>query len=183
MFTKSEEDHIIHAKNDIRDYVKSYKERYYPNMPWVSIFLSGGAITSILRNEKINDFDFYFKTELSKKIGTETLVLMYNDRIKEYDPKYAAGTNQSGKLMTNNAVTMFDGAQFITCRYGQPAEIKLSFDFIHCCPHYDIDKDQLYISKAQYDAIMNKKLVYCDPVKMAKSFRLHKFIDRGWVLT
>ena len=182
MFTVLEKEHITQAKDDIRNYVKRYKEQLYPNMPWVSIFLSGGAITSILRNEKINDFDFYFKTELSKKIGIETLVLMYKDRIKEYDPQYNTGSIQGDKLITDNAVTMIDGSQFITCMHGQPAEIKLSFDFLHCCPHYDTLEDQLYISKAQYDAIMNKKLIYRDPVKMAKSFRLHKFTQRGWVL-
>lgn len=182
MFTELEKAHITEVKKDIRNYVKKYKEQFYPNMPWVSIFLSGGAITSIFRNEKINDFDFYFKTELSKKIGIETLVLIYNDKIKEYDPKYNTGSIQGGKLMTDNAVTMVDGAQFITCMYGQPAEIKLSFDFVHCCPHYDILSDKLYISKEQYDAIMNKKLVYRDPAKMAKPFRLEKFVQRGWTL-
>lgn len=182
MFTELEKAHITEVKKDIRDRVNTYKEVYYPNMPWVSIFLSGGAITSIFRNEKINDFDFYFKTELSKKIGIETLVLIYNDNIKEYDPKYNTGSIQGGKLMTDNAVTMVDGAQFITCMYGQPAEIKLSFDFVHCCPHYDILSDKLYISKEQYDAIMNKKLIYRDPNKLVKTFRFQKFADRGWTL-
>lgn len=182
MFTVLEKEHITQAKAEIRERVNTYKDRYYPKLPWVNMFLSGGAITSILRNEKINDFDFYFKTELSKKVAIETLTFLYKDNIKEYDPKYAAGTPHSGKLMTDNAVTMVDGAQFITCKFGQPAEIKLSFDFVHCCPHYDIDKAQLYISKAQYDAIMKKKLVYRDPNTPAKPFRFQKFADRGWTL-
>ena len=179
MFTESEKAHIIETKNDIRHRIEQYKN-IYPGLPWVSIFLSGGAICSILRNEQVNDFDFYFKTELSRKVAIETLTLLYKLYIKEYDPKYAALTNQSGKLITDNAITMVDGAQFITCMHGQPEEIKKSFDYLHCCPHYYIDTAQLFISKSQYDAIMNKKLVYCDPVRLAKPFRQEKFMSRGW---
>ena len=181
MFTQVEMEHIEHVKARIRQDVKTYMSERYIALPWTSMYLSGGAICSHILSERINDFDFYFKNDTDRQIAIDVLLRMYQDRIKEYDPQYNTGSIQSGKLITDNAVTMIDGAQFITCQFGHPAEVKLSFDYLHCCPHYDIVSDTLYISKSQYNAIMHKKLVLnLNRTEPAPKFREDKFLKRGW---
>jgi hypothetical protein len=49
--------------NKINDWIKSIEDEQLQNLVKKDAFLSGGAITSLLLDEKINDYDVYFKTE------------------------------------------------------------------------------------------------------------------------
>jgi hypothetical protein len=82
-----------------------------------------------------------------------------------------------GKVVTANAVTFKNGLQVIThtCKAHREA-----FDFIHCMPYFDMKTQQLFISRRQYDAIKNKKLIKNAEFPHAKGHRTEKFLERGW---
>ena len=82
-------------------------------------------------------------------------------------------------MVTEKSITMINNMSFIVMNYGSPDQIKASFDFLHCTPHYDIAEDKLYISRAQYDSIKSKTLVVNNPDKV-NFWRMEKFVKRSW---
>ena len=56
-----------------------------------------------------------------------------------------------------------------------------TLEFIHCRPYFEMATQQLFISRAQYDCIKQKKLVK-NPAhnQELSSRRIDKFLDRGW---
>lgn len=175
-FTTDEKYRINTAKEKIRSKIRRYTEDY-PAIPWNNMFLTGGAIGSILRNETPNDYDIYCKK--SSEVLLPTIKDFYFSNVKSYDEKYAHMGDGTGKLITDNAITMDNGVQFITCLVGSPEDVKKKFDYVHCCPHYDIETDTLYISRKQFDACMGKKLILNNTENL-KTWREHKFLNAGW---
>lgn len=45
-----------------------------------NLIVTGGAIPSMLLNEKVNDYDFYFKTKGTTKKVAEYYVKVFNDK-------------------------------------------------------------------------------------------------------
>lgn len=141
--------------------------------------LSGGAIASCIRHETPNDFDLYFKTNEGMDRFTKFMALKQNQNvIKDADAKYSS-TLLSGKLVTANATTLFNDLQFITLSTFE--EQQKSFDFIHCKPYYDINEAKLFISKPEFDSIIERRLVINNQNAVTEK-RLKKFKDRGWKL-
>ena len=144
-------------------------------LPWDKVYLSGGAIASLLQLEEPKDFDFYFE-DLDSMVKFQSHLQMCELFIKDVDSKYGNfGVN--GKMITANAITMDDNNSFITMIAGQPKTIKHCFDYLHCTPHFKDGK--LYISEKQFDAIVNKKLIVNNPSKV-KEYRHQKFSERGY---
>lgn len=177
MFTDIEKQIIHKVKDQIQkrfDYFK--KTPYYkPELPWNKVYLSGGAIASLLQLEEPKDWDFYFEdqdsmvTFSSHLRGCELFVADVDSKYGDY------GVN--GKMITANAITMDDGNSFITKFFGEPKNVKRQFDYVHCTPHYQ--NGTLYISEKQFDAIVNKKLYVVNPTNV-KPYREAKFLERGY---
>ena len=93
-------------------------------------------------------------------------------------PGYMTEVKVRDKLVTPNAITFKNGLQVITMTGKEHRE---TFDFVHCMPYFDMATQQLFISRQQYDAIKNKKLIknpkHTNHLSME---RVQKFIDRGW---
>ena len=68
---------------------------------------------------------------------------------------------------------------FITMIYGKPEDVKRSFDFVHCTPHFHLGTMQLFISERQYRACKDKKLIVNNPDNV-KPWREDKFKSRGY---
>jgi hypothetical protein len=91
---------------------------------------------------------------------------------------YTLITKVGGKLVTANAITFKNGLQVIT-RTGK--EHRETFDFVHTMPYFDMAKQQLFISRQQYDSIKNKKLIVNPKhLVLVNQWRADKFMGRGW---
>jgi hypothetical protein len=140
--------------------------------------LSGSSISSLYHDEPVNDYDFWFKTPEDANFSAKIFPTRYSDFIADYKDNYGGqDAGVLGKIITANAITMKNKAQFITI--ADYESMRKTFDFVHCLPYYDLMTDKFHISVAQMDAIHNKKLVktgYVEPNR----FRTDKFLKRGW---
>ena len=146
--------------------------------------ITGGAFASLWHHEEPKDWDFYFN---DTNLMSNFQALMYNtsptsvfmDYVKDAGP-YFKQTQIDGKLVTANAVTFKCGLQMITMAV---ASHRKYFDFIHCMPYYDYNKDELRISPQQLDVIKRKEIVKNPNFSgTPKPFRVEKYLDRGWGL-
>lgn len=169
---------------DIKRKCRSVRQRIYDSYPVLldyadNMFISGGAIASLIQQASVNDWDIYFKDAEVSAAASTLLEKYYRDNIKDVNPKYQDFVGKDGKLITANAITMEDGLQFITMINGDPKDVRASFDYVHCMPYYDFNRDALYISEKQYDACWDKKLIVNNQ-HVVKPWREEKFLARGY---
>lgn len=179
--TEKQAAHIRAVKQKIQMIVTAAKQARWSEgyiIPWDNMFLTGGAIASFLRDETPKDLDFYFLDELSMTRMSNHLRTQTNF-IKDVDPSYQDTIGVDGKMITANAITMKNGASFITLVYGTPTVVKNTFDFVHCTPHYSLADDKLYISESQYVCAVEKKLLI-NNLMFVKQNRVDKFLNRGY---
>lgn len=177
VFTAEQTSRILEAKQRIKERIEKFRTTpyYQLELPWDKLFLSGGAICSLIRGEEPKDWDWYFK-DVDAMNKFQQHLKNCELFIKDIDDKYGQfGTN--GKMITANAITMDDGNSFITMIAAEPKVLKSTFDYVHCTPHYE--SGRLYISKKQYNACVQKKLIV-NNVDMVKEYRRQKFLNRGW---
>jgi len=183
IFNESEQQHILDVKNRIQSFVSScvispWGMSLASPIDWGNVYLTGGAIASLLQGEQPKDWDFYFKDNLSMTIWKNTLlrddIIKYVAEAKEYYDTLIAR-----KMITTNCITMDNGASFITMISGDSKTVRESFDYVHCTPWYDLEEQKLYISRQMYDSIMQKKLIV-NNTENCKEYRLNKFKKRGY---
>jgi hypothetical protein len=152
------------------------------DFPWENFYVAGGAIASLLQGETPKDVDIYCDSDsVSKKMMQELITIHRKDikETKEYREFYA----EDGKMVSEWAVTMKNGASFIFKNAGKPSEIKKSFDYVHTTAHYQfltIDREPvLFISPLAYHCAVNKLLIVNNKVTMTIG-RRDKFINRGY---
>jgi hypothetical protein len=134
-------------------------------------YFAGGCFKSLLLDEKVNDYDLYFKSESAVKKFQELGTTGFN---KEFDLK----------LSTKNAVTFeFKDKyiQFIVKFSGQPYQVINQFDFRHCQNFYNPIDNYLVIADC---IIKRKELIYNSqshlPISSIK--RIGKFASQGWTI-
>lgn len=188
VFTANERLHIQRAKEiirkELRDRLEGLPIAYYELFK--TAILTGGAIGSILRDDNPNDWDVYLEQSQAAKFLDWVLKNAENiqDCILELPHKYT-GTQVNGKYVTAYATTFVNKLQVIT---GFNKEHRLEFDFVHCMPYFDMETQKLHISKQQYKACMEKKLIKNPRVvkpageMITSTKRLEKFLDNGWTI-
>jgi ABC-type antimicrobial peptide transport system permease subunit len=140
--------------------------------------LTGGAISSLLLGETPKDYDLYLQDKNDIMFFKQYVNDMNKDFIQDADEKYVE-VQVEGKLVTANATTFKNSLQVITLA---TADSRSTFDFVHCMPWYKISNHILYISKVQYNAILNKQLIK-NPHKNAFALshkRIEKYTAKGW---
>ena len=179
-FTELDMATIIVAKTNIRSKMVYLKEKI-PSAHYDDMFLSGGAIASLIQGLIPMDWDVYFTNPLTQKVVIDLFTTDYllSDDIAVVDEKYREMTKGDGKCITENAMTLKNDIQLITKHNGTPDEIRKTFDFVHCKPYYHFGQDQLFISKEQYDLCYNKKLKVNNQ-KNVTTWRQSKFEQRGY---
>lgn len=182
MFTIEEKLEIAEVKEKIRTTIK-HKIEALPASLHAKIhrgILTGGAIASVFHKSFVNDWDIYL-TDKKDIDEFSTIVQSGEDFLKyveDVNPKYmVADTLVEGKVITARAVTFNNSIQVITM---ETKDHRTHFDFVHCMPYYDIAKDVFYISKDQYTAIKNKKIVINPKAKEVAQYRIEKYLNRGW---
>lgn len=179
--------HITESKVKLRSYIEIYFTlTEYSDLrtflrDWSSaFFLTGGCIGSVLRNEPINDYDFYFRIQ-DANIAFHKFIANHMDLVK--DVSDYCTTAVEGKCITANATTLKNTFQFITGWVGRPDEVRAHFDYLHTTPYYDYHYNKLYISPEAYEAIMGKKLVVFNKESVERSKkngRYDKLIEQGF---
>lgn len=149
----------------------------FANIVKTDLFLSGGAIASLLQGDEPKDFDIYSSVSLKGFFEAKLITDNYED-IADINDTYGI-SNVGGKIITPRAITMKNRVQFILMHSGSPSQIKETFDFVHCTPHFSFADNKLYISKKQYDACVDKRLI-ANNYTALKMHRIHKFQQRGY---
>ncbi len=181
-FTKKEIEHIQLVKSKIEDKCNeiSKMEWYDPRISWSDAFLAGGAIASLIQGQEPRDWDIYFKRMDAANDARRLIEKSMGSFIEKYEKNYMGEDDDSEhKKVTANAITLKGGVSFISTFAGEPLEVKKTFDFVHCTPHYDIPTNKLYISKKQYLAAL-KKVLIVNGKKVPLEWRRNKFIQRGY---
>ena len=178
-FTTSEKTKILRLKSELTAQfsvkMSAISDDLFKAQVRENCIITGGAIASCFHSEKINDFDLYAKDQASLNILKIYILESMKADIKEmkaYDVNSTAGY-----MITDNAVTLKGDLQFIYL--GTADQCRLKFDFIHCMPWFDIKTQKLHISKDQYDAIADKRLLV-NPLGNVKFKRIDKYTKRGW---
>lgn len=184
MFTDEEKSKILAVKQRMIDHVKAMTEQpWFDNgiaIDWSKVYLTGGATASLLQGEEPKDWDFYCE-EYATMDAIRDMILRNKNHVKDVDPKYKEFSVKAGKMITSQAITMKDGSSFIIMVALPPDQLKATFDYVHCMPHYHLTSKTLYISRRQYDAAVNKKLVINNAGNV-KEWRTHKFKERGYTV-
>lgn len=183
-FAQNVIDEIKSIKSNIKNALAiSFQEPLIPdnliNFIKTNCVISGGISASIYNNTAINDIDLYFKSAKELKEFNDKFKLdkKFLSIVKDVNEKYSTATLINGKLVTTNAITLINNLQIITVMTLE--DIDASFDFIHCKPYYDIDKDLYFISKTQFESIKLKKLIANNKSSITDA-RIEKFKKRGW---
>jgi hypothetical protein len=146
-------------------------------------FVSGGCIASLLRGEQPKDYDVYFRSKetmdhvVSLITGSPDLI----QHVADVEEKYRDLMGKDGKCITENAITMKNGLQFITKHYGPDIEIRETFDFVHTLPVYSFYDRRLRISEDQFDCCVNKILKVNCITNVTKA-RTTKFMELGYTI-
>ena len=185
-FTEQETAKIVITKSRLKTMfeteaaITSWGHHVLNSMVARNLFVTGGAFASLLNDDPLKDIDVYCKNPTTMD-AISGLLMSHEKDIQEVDEQYREVEcwKIPGKMVTEKSITMNNKFSFITMNHGSPAEIKASFDFLHCTPHYEPSFNQLYMSRAQYDSIVTKTLVVNNPEKVT-TWRTEKFSQRGW---
>lgn len=179
-FTDAERTHINLVKARMADLLKEkFDELAFP-MIVKNMFLSGGAIATALQGKMPNDFDIYCKND-KQVLAISSYYRLNSEKVADVNENYQEYLGKDGKMITTHAITMANKIQFITNRFGTPEEIRNDFDYMHCKPYLDFDTGLLHISKQQYDACVQKRLVVNNP-EVITIRRRDKFVERGYYI-
>lgn len=157
-------EHIKEKINNLLSNISVLDRQYIHD----NIFIAGGCFKSLILNEKINDYDIYFKSKDSKNKGIGIIKFYFNI-----------------KKSTRHAVTithMSNDFQFITRKTGTPEDITNEFDFEHCRIFYNPLTDYFHVNDSILNSIEKKELEYNgnNSYPISSIVRMQKFIDQGW---
>lgn len=135
-------------------------------------YITGGCIPSMLIDEFVNDYDIYFYI----KEDTEKVKNYFeNSHTKNKDDKFHV------KLITENAINLFDKIQLITKFVGTPEEVTHKFDWQHIKSWYSCKEEKLYLTPDVYQLVVEKELIYTgSDYPLSSLMRLKKYIKKGW---
>jgi hypothetical protein len=184
MFTESEQYEIEvikgKAQKKLRELLADLPTESYPYFK--EMILTGGCFASLFQGESPKDWDVYLR-DIDTAQSFDGMVMgdvSMMALVKDVNPAYRVATKVRSKVITENAVTFKNQLQVIT---NNDKTGRLTFDFIHCMPYFDMSTQKMFISRAQYDCIKRKKLVK-NPAhtRPLGEHRVEKFISRGWTI-
>lgn len=142
--------------------------------------IAGGAISSLLNGEQLNDVDVFildfdiglFQLLTHQKNGPWVVKYFLDEdddpRPDDYKNEHVFAT------ATNHELNI----QYILTDHKNRKALLDDFDYLHCTASYYEDK--LFINRETYDAITKKMLIPQHKNKKVKSYREQKFRHRGW---
>lgn len=179
-FSHEEVERILSAKIHLRQKFTGVVPTWLTFAPLCEMFVTGGAIASLLQGEDPNDYDVYCRNSLDLFSFVDKLTGEFKNNIADVQDKYREFIGKGGKMITENAITMDNKISFITISNGEPKDVRKTFDYTHCLPYYEVTQNKLHISRLQYDACVSKVLVV-NNAAMIKQYREEKFLERGYI--
>ena len=196
-FTDKEVQHIADVKQKLERLINDvglYERRRpsWDKSDTVTIFddynkefmvVAGGCISSLLRDERINDIDTFLLKDESfnpeSPTPHEKFENMFRYKPGTWSVKYHLDEDDdySNEHIFATARNHDSNVQYIKTDFTDRKALIDHFDFIHCMASYH--DGRLYISHQTYDSIMNKHLII-NGNKKVKKWRLDKFRQRDW---
>lgn len=188
-FTEEDKNLVLQIKAACREIVKiGQTNKWGRQLPWEDMYITGGFFASCIQGESPKDVDFYFNyaenADSTVKYLQHWLQDKQTDISDDHDKIYRLVKYGDGSMVSEWAISLKSDFNqlmysFIYKHYGDPHEMKKTFDYLHCMPHYDIRNDTLYISEAQLVAAKNKTLIINNKDNVT-SERRQKFLKRGY---
>jgi len=155
-----------------------------PVLKTVPYVIAGGCLASELQGDVPRDIDLFF-LNLSDRINIPT----HLELVKNNDLQYHDDSLISSHVIRYNGLIVDERLKYppsmdinvILTKFKTWKELIDNFDMLHCKMVYDPEKDAFFISKKAYNAAVDKKIVNAKNVPL-KSFRVQKFIDRGYTI-
>jgi hypothetical protein len=200
---------VKQLRNKLKEFLESIDDEDLRSELELNIIVTGGCITSMLLNEKVNDYDIYIKD----KVVLGKLINYYINKINKKYPYYTIESiekderffikiksdgviEESLKLektenptydvlfVSSNAITLSDKIQIVVRFFGNPEQIHENFDYIHCTCYWKSWDNELVLPPRALEAIINKELVYSgSKYPICSIIRSRKFIKRDWQIT
>lgn len=147
----------------------------FGEMGRLGIILCGGALTSTFTGAKINDLDFYCKSEKDLKAALEFL--------NSYFPIQHITTANAVTLKRRSANRVYT-IQLITRFSGEPLNIFNKFDFTITNGCYDASSNSLILGPRFLPDLAARKLIYSghSEFPICAMYRTKKFQERGFKL-
>ena len=86
-------------------------------------------------------------------------------------------------FLSTNAITLADKIQTIIRFWGEPAEIHVNYDFVHCTCWWTSHDNHLELPGAALEAMLTRELRYVgSKYPICSLIRVRKFTARGWTI-
>ena len=175
LFTASERDDIYRAKGKLQSMLNLYVGLYPPLS--MNYIVAGGIFPSLLNDDNIHDVDVFV---LSTTQDIVEAFMKNPSRFTQKGPvrndEYHNGNQKSHIIGVFNDKNNY--IQYILTNYKTRQEVISNFDFVHSMVSYE--KDNLYITRPMYDAIIKKRLIPNIPKDRINQKRFEKFKSRGY---
>jgi hypothetical protein len=147
------------------------------HMGELGLMLSGGAINSIITGTKVNDLDFYIKTDSQVAAATR----FFSQYFKEVP--YVSTNAITFKRKSTSSPKRWT-AQLITRFKGSCEEILDTFDFTITQGLFDFDSDVFVFGDRFFTDIAARKLVYLGKSRfpICAMYRTKKYQERGYTV-
>lgn len=204
------EQHEEYLTNVFEDVVNSFNNPKLKELIRNESYIAGGCLRSLYMDEKINDYDFYFRTKqsaaefkrlvnlglegklagspLAEAVGNDQGFSKENMRLKYRQTTENALTFKFRSSKTTDPVTT---VQFIIKYSGDPMYVINHFDFTHSMAFFDpiIDtvvnkykRNKIQVSGDFLEAC-SKKVLHFNPHchdSLSTLARIDKFTKKGW---
>ena len=161
-------------------------------------YITGGCIPSMMRGDRVNDIDIYFKDKAMIPLIKNHFVDIAKSKSKKTEDlgmgffKYKYGVVKKVNayrcpaFMSPHAISFNTGPkiQLILGFPGDSKEITDKFDWAHIKSYYDIAENRLYVKDETYEIITEKKLVYTgSDYPLSSLMRVRKYLAKGWTIS
>ena len=138
-----------------------------------NVMIAGGAIRSVFANEKIKDYDLYFKTK-KELLEVKSHISKDFDLVSETDNAYT--------FSKNNAIIQIIRMPEMILE--DPQHIIDQFDYSICMGIYDIKQRKFILGETFLEDIARKELRYnIGRYPLASLFRIRKYLQRGYYIS
>jgi hypothetical protein len=165
---------INKLKSAVKDAMNANGIGTYSN---INMIIAGGFFTSFFERKDYKDLDVFILNSagLFENCVVNTGNVPWKFRENDGTSHYFKNPHIL-KTATNDR----NRVQFILTDYETREELIAGFDFVHCTISYSPLVDKLFITRRAYDANENKRLINNSKTEPVPTWRLQKFLDRGW---
>src|SRR5699024_3638958 len=151
---------ILNKKH--KEFVDSIKDEEVQKLVRKNSIITGGAITSMLLNEPVNDFDYYFTDKETTLKVAEYFVSEFKKTHKLVDVEVKEDESKAFEpvFLTKNAISLNGKIQLVIRFYGEPEQIHDNYDFIHATCYWRSENNHLSLPREALEAILTRELKY-----------------------